>query len=201
MIKSIIDNISKMKEISTKISTLVSEIENTPEHLLPFEFNQQNDSLHNLIIKLYSQLTEYHRQSSRLYSMPINFPRTASRLTAIQEIRNDYIRIKMPLLYRKNKEDSILADDLDMAFFDVLKSGAKIPAIEKKEIAITYYYKSNTLKNLIRDNDNYAIKRVINTIVRYLQSTDSGDTTWLSIKTILSDVEENYTIIEVKRLE
>lgn len=105
----------------------------------------------------------------------------------------------MPILYRKNKEDSILVDDLDMALFNVLKSGAEIPAIENKEIIFTIFYNSNTVQSFIRDNDNYCIKGVINTIVRYLRSTDSGDSTWLSLKTVILDNIENHTIIEIKK--
>lgn len=103
MIKSIKDNINMMKETSTKIVTLISAIESIPDYKLSYESNRQNDKLHNLIIELYSQLGVRHRQVLGLYSLPKKFPTTASRLTEIQEMRNDYIRIKMPLLYRKNK--------------------------------------------------------------------------------------------------
>lgn len=201
MVKSMKENLTKMKEASAKISTLISEIESIPEHLLQYDLNRQTDTLHTHIIELYSQLGFYHRQISGLHSMSKKFPTTASRFTEIQEIRGDYIKIKMPILYRKNKEDSILVDDLDMAFFNVLKSGADIPAIEKKEIAFTFFYNSNTDQSLIRDNDNYSLKGIINTIVRYLRSTDSGDTTWLSLKTILMEGIGNHTIIEIKKLE
>ena len=199
MVKSIKENLAKMKKTSAKISTLISDIENTPEHLLQYDYNRQTDALYNCIIELYSQLGVYHRQASGLYSISKKFPTTASKFTEIQEIRGDYIRIKMPILYRKNKEDSVLVDDLDMAFFNVLKSGVDIPVIDKKEISFTFYYNSNTERSLIRDNDNYSIKGVINTIVRYLQSTDSGDTTWLSLKTAIMDDTQNHTIIEIKK--
>ena len=126
-------------------------------------------------------------------------PTVLSGMTEIQEIRDDYIKIKMPLLYRKNKEDPILVDDLDMAFLNILESGGKIPSIQKKEIIFTFYYSSDTDKNLIRDNDNYAIRRIINAIVRHLQSSDSGDSTWLSFRTIIQDGIENHTIVEVKK--
>jgi len=201
MISGIKNNIAKMKEASAKISTLISDIENIPDYLLEYDLNKKTDALHNQIIELYSQLCLYHHQVSGECSIPNKFPTTASRLTEIQEMRDDYIRIKMPILYRKYKEDSILIDDLDVAFFNILKSGATIPSIQKKEIVFTFYYNSGMKENLIRDNDNYAIRGVINTIVRYLRSTDSGDSTWLSLRTIVQDNIENHTIIEIKKMD
>jgi len=121
MVSSIKEKIAKMKETSVKISAIISEIEGIPEYLLKYDLNRKTDALHTQIVKLYSQLMLYHRQVSGLYSIPNRFPTTVSGLTEIQELRNDYIRIKMPILYRKNKEDSILADDLDMAFFYYFK--------------------------------------------------------------------------------
>ena len=84
-------------------------------------------------------------------------------------------------------------------FFIILKSGVDIPPIQKKEIFFTFYYSSDTDKNLIRDNDNHSIRGVINIIVRYLRSTDSGDSTWITLKTILQDGIQNHTIIEIKK--
>ena len=199
MVSSIKKKIAKMKETSAKISTLISDIESIPEHLLEYDLNRKTDALHTQIIELYSQLILYHRQISGLYSIPKRFPTNPSKLTEIQEIRDDYIKIKMPILYRKNKEDSLLINDLDMAFFDILKSGADIPSIQKKEIIFTFYYNSDTDRDLIRDNDNYSIRGVINTIVRYLRSTDSGDSTWITLKTILQEGIQNHTIIEIKK--
>lgn len=198
MTSGIRKTIGKMKEASAKISTLISDIKNIPEHLLEFDLNRKMDALFTEIVKLYSHLTCYNRQASGMYSIPKS-PTVLSGMTEIQEMRDDYIKIKMPLLYRKNKEDSIIVNDLDMAFFNILESGGKIPSIQKKEIIFTFYYSSDTDKNLIRDNDNYSTRRIINTIVRYLQSSDSGDSTWLSFRTKIQDGIENHTIVEVKK--
>lgn len=201
MVSCLKENVTQMKLISAKISTLISEIESTPESLVQFEFNKQNDALHNLIIKLYAELNVYHRQISGLFSMPKKFPTKASKLTEIQEMRDDYIKIKMPLLYRKTREDSILTDDLYVALFDILRSEAKVPIMKKKEIVFNFYYNSGTPQNLIRDNDNYSIRGIINIIVNFLGDTDSGNTTWLSIKTFVADNIQNHTIIEVIKME
>jgi len=197
MKKVLAKNIANMKEISAKISTLVSQMEHTPEHLLKYKFNQQTDALHTLIVKLYSYLNVYHRQVSGVCDMPKKFPAKGSGLCKIKEMRSDYLKIKMPLLYRKKREDNILIDDLYAMFFDMAKTNISFPKMPKKEIVFTFIYNASTPPSFIRDNDNYAIRGVINTIISFLGDSDSGDTTWLSIRTLLKENTENHTIVEV----
>lgn len=193
------EKIEKMEDINMKISKLLSDIKNTPESLLPSRVEWQNDKLHSLIIELYSYLSSYHRDEANLYGISKAFPPAASELTEIQEINSDYIRIKMPMMYRKDKGDYILAYDLDRALSEAQKNGTPIPYMEKMEIVFTFNYSSETDKSLIRDNDNYAIKPIINTIVRHMRGSDRGDKAWLSLRTIVKENIENHTIIEIRR--
>lgn len=103
------------------------------------------------------------------------------------------------MMYRKDKGDYILAYDLDRALSEAQKNGTPIPYMEKMEIVFTFNYSSETDKSLIRDNDNYAIKPIINTIVRHMRGSDRGDKAWLSLRTIVKENIENHTIIEIRR--
>lgn len=200
MLQFLKEKIEKLKDISEAISNQIKKIENTPEYLLPTRFNAHNDELHSLIIKFYAHLGHYHRDVATLYGGSNAFPASSSGLTEVVEVRDDYIKIKMPLLCRKDKSDSILVNDLDAAFWEAQKNGAKIPNMNKKEITFTFCYSADTEKTFIRDNDNYAIRRIINAIVRNIGSTDDGEITRLSLQTIVKENIENHTVIEVKRL-
>jgi hypothetical protein len=199
MLQFLKEKIEKLEDISTAISNQIENIKSTPENVLPTRFITLNDELHTLIVRLYSQLGIYHRDVATLFGAPNAFPASSSGLTEIQKMNNDYIKIKMPIPYRKDKNDPILASDLDAALWEAQKNGTKIPYMEQMEIVFTFCYSSDTNKSLIRDNDNYALKPIINTIVRHMRNSDRGDKTWLSLRTIVKENIENQTLIEVKK--
>lgn len=194
------EKIEKMEEVSDKISKLIKDIKNTPENQLPDRINNLNGGLYSHIIGLYSHLSQFHKDTTTLYGIPKSFPPCSSTVTNIQEISSDYVRIKMPLLYKKDwSGDYILAYDLDRALSEAQKKGISLPFMEKMEIIFTFYYLTTESK-FIRDNDNYALKPVINTIMRHMRSADRGDKAWLSLRTIVKENIENHTIIEIRRL-
>lgn len=197
MIKPIVDNVEKIDKISFKISKLTKTMKHIPEELYPVVFNDYCEKIYSHLVELYSALCIYHRKCSTAFSTSKIFPAQASKHTKILELRDDYIKIKMPLLHRKQERNFFLAKDLEAAFQTIIKDGTSIPYMDKKEISFTFCYSSEVDKKYIRDTDNYETRSIINTIVRNMRCSDSGLTTQLSMKTIIKDEKENHTIIEI----
>lgn len=187
----------ELKKLLKRMDDKVNYITSVPEPIRITNYSKINTEVHYLLMKFYSLLKMYDYNYSALTGKQYKMPPQSSVYTTVDIRSESLISIKLPILPRKNLDDGMVVDDLDLAFREKAIAGFEIPEMPQKTIVVTHVYNTNTPTRFIRDNDNYNLKGTVNTIVRWTNSTDHGTNCWLEMKTIITDEQEEGTYIDV----
>ena len=116
----------------------------------------------------------------------------------IFEMTEQCISFRIPILNNrfgyKNKE--LFDNIVRYVFLSEIEKGNQIPQMKKHTIVFTHVWPESS-RDYILDNDNYDTRGVINNIVHFIGSSDSGLNSWQIHRTILSDELKMGTYIQV----
>lgn len=122
-----------------------------------------------------------------------------SEFGEIISMDDNTIQLRLPFLAHKRNGDKMITDIVHTIFAKAIAEGRHIPQMIHHTIDFTHIYPTDYKDYTLFDNDNYNIRGVINIIVIYIGSSDSGLNSWHTHKTILSDKYEMGTYITIRR--
>lgn len=162
------------------------------------------ESLFNKTEQIETLLLDSYSKNKRIMPARFNEPESMQsegiykQYVDVFEISERCICFRIPVLNNrfgyKNKE--LFDNIVRYVFLSEIEKGNEIPQMGKHTIVFTHVWPTSN-KDHILDNDNYDTRGVINNIVHFIGSSDSGINSWQMHRTILSDELEMGTYIQI----
>lgn len=194
--KSLID---KIKGNSKEIEKICDCLEKENTKAAPEKFYMEVKRLEQLIVEQYCGAKNIIPPAF-LRRFRLKHTTDFSNFIDIITVSESEISFRIPVLPHKSSKEDLIIDITHFVFQSILKTRGSIPHFLYHTIEFKHVYPpSEKTKKSIMDHDNYNIRGVINIIVLYINSSDSGVNSWHSHKTILSADIPMGTYITIKK--
>lgn len=196
---SINRSILKVKEMAVQILKICDFLLLESSKSFPDKYFREVKKMERLIIDQYCTSKDVLPPS---FVKQFGLKRTPgmSQYIEIFHVRDDELYFRVPILPHKTSKEDLIIDIMHYVFQSILSDRGSIPAFLYHTIDFVHVYPTalGRSKSIV-DHDNYNVRGVINIIVLYIQSSDSGLNSWHSHKTILSDQMQMGTYITIKK--